>query len=48
MPECDRRQRGQLGADLPAGAQTHMLALRQQPAHRGIVRWLVDVDPQTI
>ncbi len=31
-----------------AGAQTHMLALRQQPAHRGIVRWLVDVDPQTI
>ncbi len=31
-----------------AHAHGHMLALRQQPAHRSLVRWLVDVDPQSI
>ena len=33
---------------LLAEAQARMQALRQRPEHRGIVRWLVDVDPQSI
>jgi len=29
-------------------AHAHMLGLRQQGLHRSVVRWLVDVDPQSI